>query len=229
MLIPVILSGGAGTRLWPLSRELYPKQFLPLVGERTMIQDTALRTVGLPEVTDPIIVCNEAHRFLVAEQLRQVGIEPRSIILEPIGRNTAPAVAIAALAATAGGAKGDPLLLVLPADHVLTDVAAFRKAVETAIPAAREGRLVTFGIVPTYAETGYGYIRQGRARGAVHDVAEFVEKPDAARAKTLVASGDYLWNSGMFLLPARAYLDELGRLDSVDARGLPQGIRFRRA
>ena len=215
MLIPVILSGGAGTRLWPLSRELYPKQFLPLVGDRTMIQDTALRTVGLPEATDPIIVCNEAHRFLVAEQLRQVGIEPRSIILEPIGRNTAPAVAIAALAATAGGAKSDPLLLVLPADHVLTDVAAFRKAVETAIPAAREGRLVTFGIVPTYAETGYGYIRQGPARGAVHDVAEFVEKPDTARAKTLVASGDYLWNSGMFLLPARAYLDELGRLDSV--------------
>ena len=214
MLIPVILSGGAGTRLWPLSRELYPKQFLPLVGERTMIQDTALRTVGLPEVTDPIIVCNEAHRFLVAEQLRQVGIEPRSIILEPVGRNTAPAVAIAALAATAGGAKGDPLLLVLPADHVLTDVAAFRKAVETAIPAAREGRLVTFGIVPTYAETGYGYIRQGPPRGAVHDVAEFVEKPDAARAKTLVANGDYLWNSGMFLLPAQGYLDELGRLDS---------------
>ena len=214
MLIPVILSGGAGTRLWPLSRELYPKQFLPLVGERTMIQDTALRTVGLPEVTDPIIVCNEAHRFLVAEQLRQVGIEPRSIILEPVGRNTAPAVAIAALAATAGGAKGDPLLLVLPADHVLTDVAAFRKAVETAIPAAREGRLVTFGIVPTYAETGTATSGRDRARGAVHDVAEFVEKPDAARAKTLVANGDYLWNSGMFLLPAQSYLDELGRLDS---------------
>ncbi len=214
MLIPVILSGGAGTRLWPLSRELYPKQFLPLVGERTMIQDTALRTVGLPEVTDPIIVCNEAHRFLVAEQLRQVGIEPRSIILEPVGRNTAPAVAIAALAATAGGAKGDPLLLVLPADHVLTDVAAFREAVETAIPAAREGRLVTFGIVPTHAETGYGYIRQGPPRGAVRDVAEFVEKPDASRAKALVANGDYLWNSGMFLLTAKSYLDELGRLDS---------------
>jgi len=215
MLIPVILSGGAGTRLWPLSRELYPKQFLPLVGDRTMIQDTALRAVDLPEVTAPVVVCNEAHRFLVAEQLRQVGIEPRSIILEPIGRNTVPAVAIAALAATSGGAQDNALLLVLPADHVLTDVAAFRKAVATAIPAAREGRLVTFGIVPAYAETGYGYIRQGLARGAVHDVAEFVEKPDAARAKTLVASGDYLWNSGMFLLPAKAYLDELGRLDSV--------------
>ncbi len=211
MLIPVILSGGAGTRLWPLSREMYPKQFLPLVGDRTMIQDTALRSAGLPEVTAPVVVCNEAHRFLVAEQLRQVGIEPRSIILEPIGRNTAPAVAIAALAA----GSGDALLLVLPADHVLKDVAAFRKAVETAIPAAREGRLVMFGIVPTHAETGYGYIRQGPARGAVHDVAEFVEKPDAARAKTLVASGDYLWNSGMFLLPAKAYLDELGRLDSA--------------
>ncbi len=215
MLIPVILSGGAGTRLWPLSRELYPKQFLPLVGDRTMIQDTALRPVGLPEVTAPIVVCNEAHRFLVAEQLRQVGVEPRSIILEPLGRNTAPAVAIAALAATSGGAQVDSLLLVLPADHVLADLGAFRTAVAAAIPEAREGRLVTFGIVPTYAETGYGYILQGPARGAAREVAEFVEKPDAARAKTLVASGDYLWNSGMFLLPAQVYLEELGRLDAV--------------
>jgi mannose-1-phosphate guanylyltransferase/mannose-6-phosphate isomerase len=218
MLIPVILSGGAGTRLWPLSRELYPKQFLPLVGERTMIQDTALRSIGLPDVSGPIVVCNEAHRFLVAEQLRQIGVEPRSILLEPAGRNTAPAVAIAALAALtgarAGGEPGGPLLLVLPADHVLGDLEAFRRAVSAAIPAAREGRFVTFGVVPTQAETGYGYIRRGAGDGDVRPVAEFVEKPDAARAKTFVESGDYFWNSGMFLLPAQGYLDELGRLDS---------------
>jgi mannose-1-phosphate guanylyltransferase/mannose-6-phosphate isomerase len=218
VLIPVILSGGAGTRLWPLSREFYPKQFLSLVGERTMIQDTALRSIGLPDVSDPIIVCNEAHRFLVAEQLRQVGVEPRSILLEPAGRNTAPAVAIAALAALAGaraaGEPGEPLLLVLPADHVLGDLAAFRRAVSAAIPAAREGRFVTFGVVPTHPETGYGYIRRGAGDGAVRPVAKFVEKPDSERAKAFVQSGDYYWNSGMFLLPAQGYLDELGRLDA---------------
>src|SRR5262245_580939 len=217
MLIPVILSGGAGTRLWPLSRELYPKQFLPLVGERTMIQETALRASGLPGLTGPVVVCNEAHRFLVAEQLRQVGIEPRSIVLEPVGRNTAPAVAVAALAALAKsqvqGDAGEPLLLVLPADHVLADTADFRKAVTEAIPAARAGRLITFGVVPTHPETGYGYIRQGAGSGAVRPVARFVEKPDAARAREFVAGGDYLWNSGMFLLPAKTYLEELGRLD----------------
>lgn len=214
MLVPVILSGGAGTRLWPLSRELYPKQFLPLVDERTMIQETALRASGLPGLAGPIVVCNEAHRFLVAEQLRQVGVAPRSILLEPAGRNTAPAVAVAALAALSGPAgDGDPLLLVLPADHVLGDVAAFRRAVESAVSSAREGRFVTFGVVPTHAETGYGYIRQGAGSGPVRPVAEFVEKPDADRARAFVGSGDYLWNSGMFLLPAQGYLDELGRLD----------------
>ena len=218
MLIPVILSGGAGTRLWPLSREHYPKQFLPLVGEHTMIQETALRTAGLPEVVGPIVVCNEAHRFLVAEQLREIGFVPRAILLEPVGRNTAPAVAVAAMAALAGrardaGDQSEPLLLVLPADHVLGDVAAFRRAVVAAMRAAREGRLVTFGVVPTHAETGYGYIRQGGRTGEARPVAEFVEKPDAARAKAFVESGDYFWNSGMFLLPAQGYLDELGRLD----------------
>ncbi len=217
MLVPVILSGGAGTRLWPLSRELYPKQFLRLVGERTMIQDTALRAAGLPNLTGPIVVCNEAHRFLVAEQLRQVGVEPRAILLEPVGRNTAPAVAVAAMAALSSQAgkprAEEPLLLVLPADHVLGDLPAFRRAVETAIPAARTGRLVAFGVVPTQAETGYGYIRTGEGSGAVRPVAAFIEKPDAERAKAFVEGGDYLWNSGMFLLPARIYLDELGRLD----------------
>jgi mannose-1-phosphate guanylyltransferase/mannose-6-phosphate isomerase len=220
MLIPVILSGGAGTRLWPLSRELYPKQFLPLTSERTMIQETALRAAGLSSVAAPIVVCNEAHRFMVAEQLRQVGIAPQSILLEPVGRNTAPALAVAALAALAdaGDKRADTeatLLLVLPADHVLADVAAFQRAVATAMPAAAEGRFVTFGIVPTHPETGYGYIRKGVEDGAVLRVAAFVEKPDAAKAAQFVASGEYLWNSGMFLLSAQGYLDELRRLDPV--------------
>ena len=219
MLIPVILSGGSGTRLWPLSRELYPKQFLPLVGERTMIQETALRTAGLPDVAAPLVVCNEAHRFLVAEQLRELGIEPQAILLEPEGRNTAPAVAVAALAAIArargAGKRETPVLLVLPADHVMSDVSSLERAVAAALPAARAGRLVTFGVVPTQAETGYGYIRQGPGDGAVRPVAQFVEKPDAARAQEFVRSGDYLWNSGMFLLPAQGYLDELGRLDGT--------------
>jgi mannose-1-phosphate guanylyltransferase/mannose-6-phosphate isomerase len=218
MLIPVILSGGAGTRLWPLSRELYPKQFLPLTSERTMIQETALRAVGLRSVAPPIIVCNEAHRFMVAEQLRQVAVAPQSILLEPVGRNTAPALAVAALAALAdaGGKRVGTeatLLLVLPADHVLADIAAFQRAVATAMPAAVEGCFVTFGVVPTHPETGYGYIRKGVEVGAVLRVAAFVEKPDAAKAAQFVASGDYLWNSGMFLLPAQGYLDELRRLD----------------
>ncbi len=216
MLIPVILSGGAGTRLWPLSRELYPKQFLPLTSERTMIQETALRAVGLASVTTPIVVCNEAHRFMVAEQMHQVGVVPQAILLEPAGRNTAPALAVAALCALAGARSAKaptPLLLVLPADHVLTDVAAFHRAVEAAIPAARDGRFVTFGVVPTRPETGYGYIRKGAGAGPVLPVAAFVEKPDAAKADQFIASGDYLWNSGMFLLPAQGYLDEFERLD----------------
>jgi mannose-1-phosphate guanylyltransferase/mannose-6-phosphate isomerase len=223
MLIPVILSGGAGTRLWPLSRELYPKQFLPLVGERTMIQETALRASGLPDVAPPIVVCNEAHRFLVAEQLRAEGVTPGAILLEPSGRNTAPAVGVAALAALGlaarSAARQEPLLLVLPADHALEDLDAFGRAVAAAVPLARGGRLVTFGVVPTRAETGYGYIRRGKGQGAAGPVAEFVEKPDAARAEKFVASGDYFWNSGMFLLPAQGYLDELGRLDPAMLAG----------
>ncbi len=212
-LVPVILSGGSGTRLWPLSREFYPKQFLPLVGERTMVQETALRAAGLPDAAGPIVICNEEHRFMMAEQLRQVGVTPQAIVLEPVGRNTAPAVALAAMAALERAGQGDdPLLLVLPADHVIRDVAAFRRAVVEALPAARDGRLVTFGIVPTQPETGYGYILKGKGAGAVVPVARFVEKPDAARAAEFVASGEYLWNSGMFLLSARRYLDELARL-----------------
>jgi mannose-1-phosphate guanylyltransferase/mannose-6-phosphate isomerase len=212
MLIPVILSGGAGTRLWPLSREHYPKQFLPLAGEATMLQDTVRRVAGLGGA-GPLVVCNAHHRFIVAEQLRQLEVTPTAIVLEPLGRNTAPAVAIAALCALRGRADGeDPTLLVLPADHLLRDVAAFHAAVRAALPAAGAGKLVTFGIVPTSPETGYGYIRRAAGPGPAYPVAQFVEKPDAARAAGYVASGEYLWNSGMFLFRARRYLAELGNL-----------------
>jgi len=209
MLVPVILSGGAGTRLWPLSRELYPKQLLALVGEQTMLQDTVQRLKGL-EVTAPMVVCNEAHRFLVAEQLRAIDCKPRAIVLEPVGRNTAPAIALAAHA-TLAGEEGDPLLLVLPADHVISDVAAFHSAIEVASASARNGALVTFGIVPSTAETGYGYIRRGALIAGSYRIAEFVEKPDLARAQAFVSAGEYYWNSGMFVFRARRYLEELER------------------
>jgi mannose-1-phosphate guanylyltransferase/mannose-6-phosphate isomerase len=207
MLVPVILSGGAGTRLWPLSRELHPKQLLPLVGRHTMLQDTVRRLAGL-EVGAPIVVCNEAHRFMVAEQLRSIDCKPRAIVLEPAGRNTAPAIALAAHA-TLAGEEGDPLLLVLPADHVIVDVSAFHSAIEVAGVAARNGALVAFGIVPTTPETGYGYIRRGALAGDSYRIAEFVEKPELARAQAFLASGEYYWNSGMFLFRARRYLEEL--------------------
>ena len=219
MLTPVILSGGAGTRLWPLSRELYPKQLLALTGARTMLQQTALRLEGLGAAA-PVIVCNEAHRFLVAEQLRQLKIAPRAIVLEPAGRNTAPAIALAAHAALKGTqeSEADPVLLVLPADHVIRDVPAFQRAVRQALPAATAGKLVTFGIVPTAPETGYGYIQRGAASGELFGIARFVEKPDAARAAEFLKSGDYYWNSGMFMFGARRYLSELARLAPEIAR-----------
>jgi mannose-1-phosphate guanylyltransferase/mannose-6-phosphate isomerase len=210
MLIPVVLSGGAGTRLWPLSRELYPKQLLALAGgERTMLQDTVARLEGLPELAAPVVVCNEAHRFMVAEQLRQQGVTAPSIILEPVGRNTAPAIALAAHAALAS--DPDPLLLVLPADHVIRETAPFLAAVIAALPAAQAGRLVTFGVVARQPETGYGYIRRAAGEGPVYPIASFVEKPDEIRAREFIASGDYFWNSGMFLFRARRYLAELER------------------
>ena len=247
MIIPVILSGGSGSRLWPLSRELYPKQLLPLVNSTTMLQDTALRTVGIPEIAPPLVVCNEEHRFMVAEQLRQIGLPASSIVLEPCGRNTAPAIAIAALEALTQHA--DPVLLVLPADHVISDATAFKAAVVTGAELAAAGKLATFGIVPTTPETGYGYIRadsasplsiatgpenshmsvvngpkihhlsfaskandQGRKINDVtaYAVAEFVEKPDRATAEQYLQSGDYYWNSGMFMFTAQRYLEELG-------------------
>jgi len=211
MLIPVILSGGSGTRLWPLSRELYPKQFLPLVGERTMLQDTADRLVGLG-AEPPIVVCNEQHRFIVAEQLQAGPMAPAAIILEPVGRNTAPAVAIAALAVLDGRAAGeDPVLLVAPADHLILDVPAFHAAVRHGLAAANSGKLVTFGVVPSRPETGYGYIRRSAGAGPSYPIAEFVEKPNAAKAEAYVACGEYLWNSGVFMFRARRFLEELER------------------
>ncbi len=210
-MIPVILSGGSGSRLWPQSRQAYPKQFLSLTSSRTLIQETLHRLEGLAAFA-PLVVCNEDHRFIVAEQLHDIGVEPAAILLEPHGRNTAPAVALAALHAIEH--QDDPLLLVLPADHVIRDLQAFHRCVAVAASAAREGALVTFGIVPDRAETGYGYIRRGaedsRQAGA-YRVETFVEKPDAERAAQFVDSGEYYWNSGMFLFRASCFVEELGR------------------
>ncbi|WP_093536198.1 mannose-1-phosphate guanylyltransferase/mannose-6-phosphate isomerase [Stenotrophomonas rhizophila] len=204
-ILPVILSGGSGTRLWPLSREAYPKQFLALAGEQTMLQATWQRVEPIAGRA-PLVVANEEHRFVAAEQLQQLGVVPQAILLEPVGRNTAPAIAVAALEATLE--DGDPVLLVLPSDHVIADEAAFRAAVLSALPAAQEGKLVTFGIVPTGPETGYGYIKASSG-GAVRAVDRFVEKPDAETARQYVESGEYFWNSGMFLFKASRYLAEL--------------------
>jgi mannose-1-phosphate guanylyltransferase/mannose-6-phosphate isomerase len=226
MFTPVILSGGAGTRLWPLSRELYPKQLLALTGTHTLLQQTVLRLKGLP-ASAPLIVCNEAHRFLVAEQLRQLEVEPRATILEPFGRNTAPAIALAAHAALSGSPvdgraaqaqASDPVLLVLPADHLIRDVPAFQQAVRSALALAQAGRLVTFGIVASRVETGYGYIQRGAPTGVAFRIERFVEKPDERHAREFVRSGDYYWNSGMFMFGARRYLAELQRLAPEMAR-----------
>ena len=210
-LIPVILAGGTGSRLWPLSRALFPKQFHALFSDRSLLQETLARAARVtPEA--PVIVCNEEHRFLVAEQCRDMGSRWSRLILEPEGRNTAPAIALAAHACLADA--GDALMLVLPSDHQIGDSEAFEAAVRLAERAAQAGGLVTFGIAPDRAETGYGYIEApgARAGDAPVSVRSFVEKPDAARAAEYLASGDYLWNSGMFLLSARGYLDELAAL-----------------
>jgi len=207
-LIPVILSGGAGTRLWPLSREMYPKQLLALTGVHTMLQDTVLRLKGIPGAKLPIVVCNDAHRFTVAEQIHALEVQPLGILLEPAGRNTAPAVALAALKAI----ELDPgaTLIVAPADHVIRDVRQFQQAADLAASFAQEGKLVTFGIVANTPETGYGYIRRGEANGPAYRVAQFVEKPPLDVAQQFIASGDYYWNSGMFVFQASRYLAELG-------------------
>jgi mannose-1-phosphate guanylyltransferase len=212
MILPVIMSGGSGSRLWPLSRALHPKQFLALLNENTLLQETVNRLDNI-QCLNPLIICNNEHRFIVAEQLRANDTIASDIILEPMGKNTAPAITLAALAAIDKG--DDPLLLVLAADHVIKDVVAFQKAVLDAKDFAAKDKLVTFGIVPTHAEIGYGYIKQGvkqtfnTAEG--FDVDSFVEKPNLATAQTYLDSGEYLWNSGMFMFKASRYLEELAK------------------
>jgi mannose-1-phosphate guanylyltransferase / mannose-6-phosphate isomerase len=213
MIHPVILSGGSGTRLWPMSRTLYPKQLLSLIGGDSLLQETVRRVAGRSGFASPLLVANEEHRFIIAEQLREIAVTPRGLLLEPVGRNTAPAACVAALALSES--DPDPLMFVMPSDHTIDDLDAFNAAVAKANVAAQAGALVSFGIFPQRPETGYGYIRRGAeldgAEG-VFAVAQFVEKPGIKEAEEYVASGEYSWNSGMFLFPARLYLDEIERL-----------------
>lgn len=209
---PIIMAGGTGSRLWPLSRQLNPKQFLSLIDKNTsLLQSTIKRLEGL-DIAQPLLICNEDHRFLAAEQLRLLGVEDANIILEPMGKNTAPAIALAALLLRSNQRNlSDPILLVLAADHLIQDVNAFQASIQTAYVLAEAGKLVTFGIVPTHAETGYGYIEQGCTVGDAYKVNRFVEKPDLCTAESYLASGQYLWNSGMFMFRASRYLEELKR------------------
>ncbi|MEH6418239.1 mannose-1-phosphate guanylyltransferase, partial [Pseudomonas sp. CGJS7] len=201
MLHPVVLSGGSGSRLWPLSRENQPKQFLSLIGDRSLFQETVLRARALPQAGLPVTVCAEGHRFMVGEQLQGIGVDSGGILLEPMARNTAPAIALAACHLLASDPEA--VMLVLPADHLIEDESAFREAVARAAQRAAEGWLVTFGIQPDYPETGYGYIARGEALDeGVYRVARFVEKPALATAQAYLAEGTYAWNSGMFLFQA---------------------------
>lgn len=216
-LQPIILCGGSGTRLWPLSREQYPKQLLALNGDKTLLQATAQRMDKSPgkagwEVLAPIVVANEDYRFITAEQLRQAGVKAATILLEPVGRNTAPALTLAALTALQTG--DDPVLLIMPADHVITDTTAFRAAVGRGLSYAEAGKLVTFGIKPTHPETGYGYIHAigSQPQDDALAIREFVEKPDALVAERYVASGEYFWNAGIFMMRASVWLAQLGVL-----------------
>ena len=240
ILHPVIMAGGSGTRLWPLSRERHPKQFLPLMGELTMLQETLGRLSEMDDVAAPTLVCNEAHRFLVAGQMRELGIQPASIIVEPEGRNTAPALTLAALRLVGAESEpgADPVMLVMPADHSVRNLKAFRAALNVGAPIAESGRLVTFGVIPRAPETGYGYIRRGgeldaRSSGVqagvasaqrdvpstrtaprevnAYQVSAFVEKPDLGTARAYVDAGDYLWNSGIFMMRSSVWLSELER------------------
>ncbi len=237
-IYPVILSGGSGTRLWPLSREQYPKQLLPLMGKRTLLQETVARLDGLENVANPVFVCNEDHRFLVAEQVRQLGKTPLAIILEPSGRNTAPALTVAALTLKKGA--GDPVMLVMPADHDVRDGASFRESVRQGAPLAASGKVVTFGVRPKVPATGYGYIQRGKplvpgpqssalgpehavpspdhSRLTSHEILAFVEKPDLATAEAYLKSGEYVWNSGIFMMRLSTWFEELKRLEPEIAR-----------
>lgn len=203
---PVILSGGAGTRLWPLSSGNHPKQFLPLVSSRTMIQETLLRLEGM-EHSEPVVVCNEAHRFIVAEQMGQLGIKNQKIMLEPVARNTAPAIAAACYEVMKN--DRDAVVIILPSDHVIKNKDAFQQAVKKAVQEAEKGFLVTFGIVPTEPNTGYGYIKTGKEENGSFELERFVEKPNLEKAKEYLADGNYSWNSGMFVFKASKFLDEL--------------------
>ncbi len=209
-IVPVILAGGSGTRLWPLSRQLYPKQLIDIYNKNTMLQNTVLRLKGLENAGSPIVVCNEEHRFMTAEQLRQIKIDPQAIILEPVGRNTAPAIAIAALKAMEN--NQDPTLLILPADHVIEKPEKFHNAILLGLESVKQGNLLTFGIIPDSPETGYGYIKQGellKDNIRIAKIENFVEKPDRATAQKYLDSGSYTWNSGMFMFKASAIIKEL--------------------
>jgi mannose-1-phosphate guanylyltransferase/mannose-6-phosphate isomerase len=212
IIVPAILSGGSGTRLWPMSRTLYPKQLLALMGAESLLQQTAHRIAGRAGFAPPLIIANEEHRFIIAEQLLEIDIKPQALVLEPLGRNTAPAAAVAAL--RIAEAEPDALMLVMPSDHVISDPAAFHAAIARAAEAARAGFLVTFGITPERAETGYGYIAAGAAiaEGGAFAVAAFIEKPVAEEAERYLKAGTYFWNSGIFLFPVKTYLAELQRL-----------------
>ena len=208
---PVILSGGSGTRLWPLSHQLYPKQLLPLVGEQTLLQDTITRLENFPNVSDTVtVICNDAHRFLVAEQLREINVKADASLLEPVGRNTAPALTLAGLANKDAG--HDDVLLVMPADHVIHDTKTFQQVLTQGSKLAEKDMLVTFGIVPTKAETSYGYIKQGDAiDGESFVIDQFVEKPDEATAQKYLDSDEFLWNSGMFMMKSSIWLQQIGK------------------
>ena len=224
-ITPVILSGGTGSRLWPLSREAYPKQLLPLLGQRSLLQETLQRVSGSPLFGAPLIIANAEHRFLIAEQLREMRCGDATIVLEPFGRNTCPAAAVAAILATRR--NPDSLILLMPADHSIGDVAAFQAAVEVGTKAAEQGYFVLFGITPDAPETGYGYIQCGESLDdpRIRRVQGFKEKPDADTAAGYVASGTYAWNSGIFLLPARRFLEELERLEPESSTGVRAGGR----
>ena len=230
MLYPVILSGGSGSRLWPMSRAALPKQFLPLVSEHTLFQETLLRLKDFPGIAAPLVICNNEHRFLAAEQLRAIDVTSLSLVLEPFGRNTAPAVAIAAFAAQSEDDQAT--LLVLPADHLIQDVSGFHSAIQSALELAQQGKLVTFGINPDRPATGFGYIERGAALGAgghAFSVARFVEKPDLDTAKQFLASGNFFWNSGMFVFKAAVYLSELQHyhpdIHAASQRAWQHGVR----
>ncbi|HEX4111885.1 MAG TPA: mannose-1-phosphate guanylyltransferase/mannose-6-phosphate isomerase [Stellaceae bacterium] len=210
---PVILSGGSGTRLWPMSRAHHPKQFIPLTSALSLLQEAAKRVADATRFAPPLFVANDENRFILAEQVRALDVTPLAIVLEPMGRNTAPAACVAALALAAS--EPDALMLVMPSDHVITDIAAFYAAIDRAAAAAQAGRLVTFGIEADRPETGYGYLKRGAPLDGVagaYELGAFVEKPDRAHAETYLAAGDYSWNSGIFLFPASLYLSELQRL-----------------